>query len=94
MATIWRGAAKAIQSAQYVVFVGYSFPPTDTDMRYFLGRSLLGNAQLRKIMVVDPSASEIVKRLCGTGSGYGSHFRAFLQALEDDWTNVGLPFSI
>jgi SIR2-like protein len=88
---IWQRAAEELQQAHYLAFVGYSFPATDTEMRYFLGRSLADNPRLRKIFVVDRRAGEIVKKLKAPGSGYGEHFRGFLEPLEGTWTGFQLP---
>jgi hypothetical protein len=86
MLDIWKGAASALNSAQVIIFVGYSFPMSDIEMRYFFARSLTDNAQLRRILVVDVNANQIVDRLKREGSGFGSHFKSFLEPIEIDWT--------
>lgn len=32
---VWAAAARALSKANLVAFVGYSFPPADTDMMFF-----------------------------------------------------------
>jgi len=86
MLKVWEGAAHALSSAEMIVFVGYSFPPTDVEMRYFLARSLAGNARLRKILVYDLYAQDIVDRLkTDKYSRFGSHFLSFLESHSGDW---------
>jgi SIR2-like protein len=89
---IWRKAASELRSADYVTFVGYSFPPTDTEMRYFIGRALAANVGLRNIYVFDVRAAKIVERLRDSASGYGQHFGELLVPIEGDWTGSQLPF--
>jgi hypothetical protein len=88
MQHVWTGAAKALNEADVLVFVGYSFPPSDTEMRYFLARSLVDNARLRKILIVDPMAESLVQRLSAAESRFGNHFRGLLQPLEGSWMDV------
>jgi hypothetical protein len=92
MRKIWSGAAKALEEAQFVAFVGYSFPSTDTEMRYFLARSFVNNARLRKIVILDKQARRIAERLRADASGFGSHFKELLEPLENDWTTSELKF--
>ena len=89
MQRVWEGAAHALSSAEMVVFVGYSFPPTDIEMRYFLARSLASNARLRKILVCDLYAQDIVDRLKTDKYGrFGSHFLSFLEPRSGDWRAI------
>lgn len=83
---IWAGAAQALQRCHVLVFVGYSFPSSDTDMMYFLARSLVGNPHLRGIHVVDPIAESIVQRLRARESRFGSHFRSLLHPHTAKWS--------
>jgi hypothetical protein len=87
---VWAGAAKALNVAQHVVFVGYSFPFSDTEMMYFLASSLVNNAALRTVFVVDPQAKDIVTRLRGANSKCGSHFKQMLQPVEARWEQTKL----
>jgi len=82
----WTGAAKEIQQAEIIIFVGYSFPSSDIEMKYFLARSLENNPVLRKIIILNPNADHIVRRLSDTSSGFGSHFRNFLKPSVGSWT--------
>lgn len=85
---VWQGAAKVLSTASVVVFVGYSFPPSDTEMMYFLARALSENDVLRKVYIVDINADAIVARLRSPGSKVGSHFRDLFQQINFDWTSV------
>ena len=88
---VWQGAANALSKSSIVAFIGYSFPPSDTEMSYFLARSFMDNPGLRAVYVVDPRANDIVDRLQSSTSKMGSHFRNFLRPLEGDWREVTLP---
>jgi hypothetical protein len=87
---IWRGGANALSSAHLLVFVGYSFPQSDVEMKYFLAKALADNLHLRKIIVVNKQADQIVRNLKLEGSGFGSHFRELLDPQNADWTAVTL----
>jgi hypothetical protein len=63
LAEQWREAACALSRATVVLFIGYSFPDSDTYMRLFLATSLHGNVGLRSIYVIDPAAASIVQRI-------------------------------
>ena len=94
MSDIWRGAAEALGEAHLVVFVGYSFPPSDTVMRYYLASALTRNAVLQRIVVVDPQADSIVIKLKDSASGYGSHFRDLLVADSHSWIKTGIDLDL
>jgi hypothetical protein len=81
----WAGAARALSEASVVAFIGYSFPPSDTEMMYFLARALSENSSLRRILIIDPHAAEITQRLRSTSSKSGSHFRDLIQVVADKW---------
>ena len=91
LGSVWQGAAKALNRAQEVIFVGYSFPPTDVEMKYFLARSLTGNGDLRRITIMDIRADEIVERLRRPDSGFGSHFKSFLHPIQGEWAKSSPP---
>ncbi len=79
----WAAAAKALRSAEKVAFVGYSFPPSDTHMRYFLASSLYKNVGLEAIHVVDPQAVAICERL--KKGDYGTAIGRMLRPFEGGW---------
>ena len=91
MKTIWRGAAQVLSKANFVVFIGYSFPSSDTEMMYFLAKAFSENAGLRAIYIIDPKADELVSRLRSNASKMGSHFRNLLNSIPLDWTKAHLP---
>jgi len=55
-------------------------------MKYFLASTLIDSDRLQEIWIVDLNASEIAARLRMEGSGYGSHFKAFLDPRDGDWS--------
>jgi len=59
-------------------------------MRYFLAQPFVNNIRLRKILIIDKQAKKIVERLKEDASGFGSHFKEFLEPLEYDWTTSQL----
>lgn len=82
---VWGGAAKVLSEATVVAFVGYSFPPSDTEMMYFLARALSENAGLRRVWVIAPDANEIVQRLRDGRSKMGSHFKSLIRPVPSAW---------
>lgn len=81
----WGSAARALSEATTVAFIGYSFPSSDTEMMYFLARALSENASLRRILIIDPYAEQIVQRLRGAESKSGSHFRDLISPVPIRW---------
>jgi hypothetical protein len=79
---VWGAAAKALQDANAVVFVGYSFPTSDVEMKYFFARALTDNLKLRRIIVIDRRAGELVTKLKSPAAGYGSHFQQAMRPLD------------
>jgi hypothetical protein len=86
----WKYAAKELQEANLLVFIGYSFPVSDTEMTYFLARSLTSNANLNKILLIDPIGDEIEIKLRSRESRFGSHFLSLLKAIQADWQDTYL----
>jgi hypothetical protein len=86
-APIWQTAAAALAAAEHVLFVGYSFPESDTYMRYFLGASLVENVNLESIRILDPRAIQICKDLTDD-KHYGEHFKDLLRPLEHKWAET------
>ena len=86
----WASASESLRDAELVVFIGYSFPPSDIEMKYFLAKSLADNSKLRKIKIYDMKAEQVVGRLKDPNSGFGSHFRDFLdpQNGEFSWHSI------
>lgn len=96
MKAVWSGAAKALQEANHLVFIGYSFPDSDTEMAYFLATALSKNAHLSQIRLIDPVASKIVARLNSPTSRYGNHFVDLLNTHEGTWdtsSRLPIPFA-
>lgn len=80
---IWNSAGKALEEAEKLVFIGFSFPESDTHIRYFLAANLFENVDLRTIEIVDPNADRIFERL--KDSNFGTHFKDRLMAINDKW---------
>ena len=85
---IWVLASKALQKASIVIFIGYSFSPTDTEMKYFFAKSLSVNPRLRKLIIVDPLSDNIISRLKDNTSNYGNNFTELLISKKGYWENL------
>lgn len=59
----WQGASESIANADKIVFIGYSFPPTDTIMKFFLGTSLANNHKGCRISIIDKNATGVMNSL-------------------------------
>lgn len=90
LSAIWQGAAEKLKTANILIFVGYSFPLTDTDMLYFLARSLTDNAGLRTILIIDPLANKLLQKLSLPENKIGSHFKTLLKIDGNKWEDVRL----
>ena len=82
---ILRAAGKALHEAEKLVFIGFSFPESDTYVRYFLAANLAENVDLRAIHVVDPCAEAICERLKSDAWRLGNYFTDRLRAFEGEW---------
>jgi len=82
---IWKAARDALRKADRLVFVGYSFPPSDTHLKYFLACSLAENVSFKSIDILDLEASQICDRLRLPSAGFGSAFRQKLRAFDGRW---------
>jgi len=80
---IWNAAGKALEEAEKLVFIGFSFPESDTHIRYFLAANLFENVDLRPIVIVDPNADKIYTRL--KNSNFGTHFTNRLRPIKGNW---------
>lgn len=55
----WRDASDAIAKANKIIFIGYSFPPSDTIMKFFLGTSLTNNQSGCRITIIDKNTEAV-----------------------------------
>ena len=78
-------AREALAIADRVVFIGYSFPDSDAYMRYFLANALARNLEFDKILILDPHAETIVKKLTNQTTGYGELIVNKLTARSRKW---------
>lgn len=82
---ILNGAGKALHEAEKLVFIGFSFPESDTYIRYFLAANLAQNTDLRTIEVVDPNAQQLCAKLKNTQFKFGDYFIGRLRAVNERW---------
>jgi hypothetical protein len=50
---VWTKAIEKLQTATRIIFIGYSFPPSDQHIKYLLTAGLQQNISLSKVVVVD-----------------------------------------
>ncbi len=87
---MWSRARDALAQADRLAFIGFSFPDSDTYMKYFFADALTDNTNLPEIKIVDPNATEIVRRLRESEANqYGSQFLEMLSPLDADWRRSG-----
>lgn len=55
----WQDASEAISKADKIVFIGYSFPPSDTIMKFFMGTSLANNQSGCRLIVIDKNTDTV-----------------------------------
>ena len=60
---IWKQAKIAMNSADRIVFIGYSFPPTDTVPMELIRKTLELRQQSLSVEFVSPSAEDIASRI-------------------------------
>jgi hypothetical protein len=84
---IWTAAGEALAHADKVIFIGFSFPTTDTHIRYFLGANLAGNIRLKELAIIDPLAKTIYERLDSTAPEnlFGNEFKKKLKPFVGKW---------
>lgn len=86
----WSTASTALRSADRVVVVGYSFPETDTHMKYFLAAALADNTDLSALVYIDPMADQHVAKMRAPANRYGSHFLNLVRPVNKPWQNLQL----
>jgi len=82
----WNGASKAISNADAMWFIGYSFPQSDSFMRYFLASALSNNAAINQLIVVDPDR-KVEKR--ARSIFRAPNLKASFSFLENRWNRNG-----
>lgn len=55
LSVIWGKAYDSLISALHIIIIGYSFPENDGYVKYLLMASLVDNAALKQVTIVDPS---------------------------------------
>jgi len=55
----WQDASDVIAKADKILFIGYSFPPSDTIMKFFLGTTLTNNHSGCPITIIDKNTEAL-----------------------------------
>lgn len=82
----WNLAVNAIAEADHIWFIGYSFPPTDSYMKYVLAAGLAQNARVRQIAIIDPSREVCFGR--ATRVFADPRFADIMQAFPFPWQKL------
>lgn len=90
MRMMWEHAARSLANASRIVFIGFSFPDSDSYLKYFLGVSLNLNYNCSKIEIIDPRASSVVKRLQSKEYGLGDVVSEKLTPYDQSWMNCSI----
>ena len=61
LSVIWGRAYDSLASAFHIIVIGYSFPENDGYAKYLLMASLVDNATLKQVTIVDPSCDDSYK---------------------------------
>jgi hypothetical protein len=85
MRPIWKAAGKALRESSKIAFVGFSFPNSDTYLKYFIGTNLRDNFAADTIDIIDPMADEIVEKLKSKPFGFGSTIHNRLRPIKSKW---------
>jgi hypothetical protein len=83
MDSLWNQSAEALATADRIVIIGYSFPPTDTRSLELLGNALIARPNTIAVEVVAPNASDTILRLRDTRLGNAKSVRAHDIKFED-----------
>ncbi|MBU0717168.1 MAG: hypothetical protein KJ749_02885 [Planctomycetes bacterium] len=79
---VWQTAYEALRECEKLVFIGYSFPDSDSHMPYFLASALADNVDLTKVTVIDPMASDIAHRI---EQRFGPSITRILEPIKAKW---------
>ncbi len=97
---VWRQAARLLQRAHYIVFVGFSLPHTDVFFREFFALGSLGaisgapkETVLRHLIVVDPD-EDVARRYESLLSGQAKRILRFIPKTFQDSLHLGHPDGI
>src|SRR5262249_54816345 len=88
----WTEARKAINAAQRIIFIGFSFPQTDHHIRFLLAAGLMRNIYLSNLIMVNPNSDAIKESL---GNIFSNHGRELItpyptrtQGFIQNWENI------
>ncbi|MBF0347111.1 MAG: hypothetical protein HQL81_05535 [Magnetococcales bacterium] len=85
LADQWRLCQRYLERARRIVFIGYSMPPSDMNIRYFLALALANNNLVPKVYVWNPSI--------GTpGSKERTNYFQLFQPMAKSRRLLGIPY--
>lgn len=61
--TIWLAAEDAIEQADHIIIIGYSFPRTDHQSSTLFSRALRKRKSMPRVSIVDPSPARAVEKM-------------------------------
>lgn len=83
----WDAATAALADCDRIIVLGYSFPTSDSHMRYFFGAALRDNFDVGSIDIVDPNVEEVTNRL--EAARFGASFMNVVEAHRSPWQTLG-----
>lgn len=91
MDKVWQAAYQELATARDLIFIGYSFPSSDTYMKYFIACGLENNVNLEKIIIIDPDVDGVVNRI--KKMNFGSDFLDRIVKMPTPWESSGFRLS-
>lgn len=86
ISAVWRAAAEELASAEKIVVIGYSLPPTDMFFQYLFALGTATDVPLSEFLVVDPSPAIKERFLPFLGEGAKAEFDFIQKKFEDEDT--------
>lgn len=87
---LWKKAQDAIQLAEHIIIIGYSFPRTDTKSRDMFVQAFMNRRTIPVVSIIDPFPDPVVSVL---NLGFGiphSHLRVYKSYFAPDHDIDGL----
>ena len=90
IAPTWNAASESLATADRIVCIGFSFPDSDTYLKYFFATALNENINCDSIEILDPCANTISKRL-SSNYGFGPAITNRLKPIQSPWMKAKIP---
>jgi len=90
LSSVWRRAARELQTAENIYVIGFSLPPTDEFFRHLYSLGTVGDTILQRFWVVDPDPAGTVEQRfrCLLGPGAEQRFSFFKETFGAAVTRI------